>query len=178
MKLEKYNQLRDGMKVRCAINGVQVDDAKLSINSMGGVYIVNNVSGWDVVDSKNLEDPKGYTKARFLCIAERDVSDWNPKVTDLETVEDQKNEGDNRYSYDQTLEACNRLTRPVKFGVDCNPAGNGRYNEIYFSVNEAGLLSSYEYQTGHNPNQNSFSQKHKAKVKLFNQKRGVSQKKT
>lgn len=87
MKLTKYSQLRHGMKVRCKIEDKQIDDAKLSKNKKGKYFICQNEK--DGATAKNM---LGYTKSWLLTYRGIDADKWAAAVTDLESVEEEREE--------------------------------------------------------------------------------------
>ena len=81
MKLTKYSQLKHGMRVKCEINGVKIEDAKLSIDQYGCVYICQNKE--DDADTTNM---LGYKYSWFLGFGDRNIEHWSRVVTNLRTV--------------------------------------------------------------------------------------------
>lgn len=81
-KLTKYSELKHGMRVRCKIDGVQVDDAKLSVDADGQVYVCQ-----DVADGADAEDKLGYEYSWCLGFKGRNIGRWTSMVTDLVAVE-------------------------------------------------------------------------------------------
>ena len=83
MKLTNYNQLKDGIKVRCKIRSTQIDDARLSIDSAGNVFVCQNEYFGLPTD-----DQKGY-KCSCLLTSNDDSTDvWARNITNLESVEE------------------------------------------------------------------------------------------
>lgn len=81
MKLTKYEQLKDGMRVKCTIDGTDIDDAKLSVGRYGRVYICQNEK-----DGLYAKDTKGYKYSWFLASPYGGLEDWDEDVSDLHTA--------------------------------------------------------------------------------------------
>jgi hypothetical protein len=88
MKLTKYNQLTHNMKVTCTINGIKIDDAKLSIDDDGEVFICQ-----DYKDGCNTENKLGYKFSWYLANKNDNIDNWCPIVENLESVEEIKTTG-------------------------------------------------------------------------------------
>ena len=83
MKLTKYSQPKHGMKVTCKIRGKKIEDAKISIDSIGNVYICQNVCG---LIRRSYVDQLGYSYSWHLTSGKV----WSADVEDLETTEPPK----------------------------------------------------------------------------------------
>ena len=79
MQLTKYSQLKHGMRVRCKINGMQVDDAKLSIDKNGSVYVCQNEE-----EGTDAEDKLGYLFSYLF--AYKNDTEFG-EVEDLESID-------------------------------------------------------------------------------------------
>jgi hypothetical protein len=77
------NKFKHGMKVTCKINGKEIKDAKVSIDSDGDMYICQNV-----ILGKGTRDHLGYTFA-WLYREDGVVTDLKPvkDILDIETYE-------------------------------------------------------------------------------------------
>lgn len=64
--ITRYDQLRHGMRVRCKIFGEQVNDAKISVNADGTIYICQNMR----------HDSWATDKLGYRC----SWRTWNPEV--------------------------------------------------------------------------------------------------
>jgi len=97
MQTIPYSEFRHGRKVKCKINGVQIDDAKISVDSIGDVYICHNDEHKDT-EGFLVENRIGY-KSLWLVLNKDQNSDklLGGDVTDLifldRTIEDVQ-EGD------------------------------------------------------------------------------------
>lgn len=79
MKLTKKNQLCHGMIVKCKIEGEQIDDARISIDSKGQTYICQN--------KKDGTDAPNKLEYKYSWIFTHDgKSGWLQYVTDLESI--------------------------------------------------------------------------------------------
>ena len=83
-KLTKYEELKHGLKVKCKIKGIQINDAKLSINKDGRVYICQN----QIEGSPCAEEYLGYEYAWCTAFENEDSKDWSKAVTALKSVEE------------------------------------------------------------------------------------------
>lgn len=61
MNIIPYSKFKHGQRVTCEINGVKIDDAKISIDYTGDVYICQNVS-----EGAQADDLLGYRYSRFI----------------------------------------------------------------------------------------------------------------
>ena len=85
-KITKYSELRHGMRVKCEITDTYIDDAKLSIDDNGNVWICQNErDGCDAVNKLN------YRYSWFLTTRNR--KKWADSVEDLESVEEPESGG-------------------------------------------------------------------------------------
>ena len=85
-KLTKYSELKHGMRVTCKIKDIQINDAKLSINKDGNVYICQNK-----LSRYNAENKLGYKYSWWVANYNKNLENWNTYVTDLESVEEVEN---------------------------------------------------------------------------------------
>jgi len=53
MQTIPYSKFRHGRKLKCKIKGVQIDDAKISVDSDGYIYICSNEGNADGCDADN-----------------------------------------------------------------------------------------------------------------------------
>ena len=141
MKLTKYNQLSHGMRVKCQIDGKQIDDARLSINRNGGIYICQNV-----VDGANADDKLGYNYSYKMCYKDDNHGSWNFHVTNLVSLPE--------LTWQEVYDKLKQSDKPIKFGVDNNAQNEGGYHEIYFIVDEHSGVSSYTNQNSYKPYKN------------------------
>lgn len=81
MKLTKYEQLKDGMRVKCKIGGKQVDDAVITIDEDNVFYLCQDYFNQVVLYHV---DHKGYN---FVWNFAAGIEGWSNDVTDLESVE-------------------------------------------------------------------------------------------
>lgn len=79
MKLTKKDQLRHGMTVTCKIEGVQIDDAQISIDQKGQTYICQNKK-----DGTDAPDKLGYNYSWVFNYDGK--SGWLQSVTDLVSI--------------------------------------------------------------------------------------------
>ena len=86
MKIEKYEDLVHGMYVTCEIDGEKIEDARLSINEDGDVYICQNKK--DGAPTKKLF---GYTYSWWMASKNDNSATWG-KVTNLCSVEEKTEE--------------------------------------------------------------------------------------
>jgi len=84
MKITKQSQLKHGMRVKCRIKRILADDARISIDECGDVFICQNVR-----DGVNTDDKLGYEYAWNITdnYGDLDLDGISIKVTDLESVE-------------------------------------------------------------------------------------------
>lgn len=82
MILEKYKQLRDGMRVKGKVYGEDFE-GMLRIDEVGWVYVCQNVSEGSYAD-----DLKGYEYSRCLCRKNDDFEHWDEYITDLESIDE------------------------------------------------------------------------------------------
>lgn len=86
MKLTRYSQLKDGMKVKCKVGEVKITSAKISIDDRGRAFICHNNTtkdGWDV------KDKKGYTYSWLIANNGEGEIHWRSmdrEVTNLVSV--------------------------------------------------------------------------------------------
>jgi hypothetical protein len=85
MKLTNYSQLKHGMRVRCYISGLKIDDARLSINPDGNVYICQN----QILNATYTVDTFGYMHAYWLCHKNAGWRIWHILVTNLESIDEE-----------------------------------------------------------------------------------------
>jgi hypothetical protein len=83
MKLTKYNQLTHNMKVTCTINGIKIDDAKLSIDRRTGKVFICQ----DYKRGYNTENKLGYKFSWFLAGRNENIDKWDKNIKNLESVE-------------------------------------------------------------------------------------------
>lgn len=84
MKLTEYSQLKHGMRVRCKIYDEQIDDAKLSINKSGEVFICQ-----DKRDGCPAEDRLGYKYSWTMTRKDNDFKYWVQSVENLESIDEE-----------------------------------------------------------------------------------------
>ena len=81
MKLTKYNQLKHGMRVKCEIEEIKIENARLSIGSDGKVFICQNKMGFETAINR-----LGYKYDWWLTNKNENIEDWNKLVTNLRSV--------------------------------------------------------------------------------------------
>jgi hypothetical protein len=94
MQTIPYSKFRHGRKLKCKIKGVQIDDAKVSVDSRGRVYICSNEGNADEYHTNN---KLGYRHSWLLYGIGEAPCDDHYSVTDIvfldRTIEDVQ-EGD------------------------------------------------------------------------------------
>jgi len=70
------------MRVKCKIYGEQTNDAKLSIDDDGDVFICQNIA-----EGSSVDNLLGYRYSWRLCYGAQKDKHWSEWVTDLESVE-------------------------------------------------------------------------------------------
>jgi len=83
MKLTKYSQLKHGMRVKCEINGTKIDDARLSIDDYGKVFICQNLK-----DGQSVDNRLGYRYSWKFSFKNENIANWISGITNLESIED------------------------------------------------------------------------------------------
>lgn len=83
--LTKYSELQHGMSVTCEIDNKKVDDARLSINSDGRVYVCQNVK-----EGSDANDNLSYEYGWWLSNEYKNIENWSPYVKNLLSVEEPK----------------------------------------------------------------------------------------
>ena len=78
MKTIPYSRFKHGQRVTCEIDGVKIDDAKISINKSEDVYICQNVK-----DGGHAEDRFSYKYSWFFLRKNEEYSDGLEYVTSL-----------------------------------------------------------------------------------------------
>lgn len=78
--LTEYSQLKHGMKVKCKIEGKEVNDAKLSIDNDGSVYVCQNVKQGGLADHR-----VGYDYSWYVGDSGDNKRQWAKSVTELRT---------------------------------------------------------------------------------------------
>lgn len=81
--LTKYDELKDGLRVRCKIDRVEVPEAIISINNDGVAFVCQNVVGGNLA-----KDMKGYNYAWVLCDKGGGKRIWRgSQVESLESID-------------------------------------------------------------------------------------------
>lgn len=68
MKLTKFNQLKNGLKINCKIDGRTIKNATVLINPARTYIEFDN-------------------ERHFLCLENEDIEDWTPYIKDLEAID-------------------------------------------------------------------------------------------
>lgn len=93
-KLTKYDQVKDGMRVRCKDYGVQINDAKIMVDTNTGYFLCQNKEKGELDDFYSTYAKHGYKH----CIKIGYIDDDNTlhfksfRITDLELIEESPDE--------------------------------------------------------------------------------------
>lgn len=72
MKTIPYNKFRHGQRVTCEIDGVKIDDAKISIGKNGLIYLCSNSKSGD----NNADEKLGYKYSYSFLMKDRDFNQY------------------------------------------------------------------------------------------------------
>jgi hypothetical protein len=129
MKLTKYSQLKDGMRVKCRINNHYLGDRLKN----GKIEIYNETKDAGIVFNPHI----GGKQLNFrvpLCKKRQNIKNWNSQVENLTCLR--------VLSYEEVLQQIKNFGHPVKYGVDSNPLNEGGYNELTFDITSYSFLNN------------------------------------